>query len=132
MSQQADQNDELKMFAAGVVSFLKTESGKFLLKTVIVVVAILILTPDFSRLKALETEKNKLIAISFVQNPRVLWLLSEKEEQEQKVGVAIRYMEAAIGLLEMHGANQVVVRMYQERLDSLIVKFKESDLSMPQ
>ncbi len=131
MSQHTDQNDELKEFVSGVAAFLRTEGGKFLLKTVIVVVAILVIVPDFSQLKALETEKNKLIAIGFVQNPRVLWKMSEMEESEQKFNRAIRDMEIAMGLLEMHGANPAVVRVYQERLDSLISKSNEMDQPRP-
>ncbi len=77
----------------------------FLLKTLIIFTAILgsilFLMPDFSSLRKLETDQNKLIVLSLIQNPRVLWKLSEANENKGKIDNAIRDMELAIGLLEI-------------------------------
>ena len=100
----------------------------FLLKTLVlsavIVGAVLFLTPDFSILKKLETDQNKLIALSLIQNPRVLWKLSEIDENKGKLANAIRNMELAIGLLEMHGSNIEVRRVYEARLYELRNKNK--------
>ena len=67
----------------------------------------------------LKEEKTKLYALSFIQNPAVLYKVSEIEEHNGKLGNAIRAMELAIGLLEMHGAEKHVIKRYQDRLEKL-------------
>ena len=66
-----------------------------------------------------ETERNKLILLSFFQNPYVLWKLSVIEEENGNVKAATSYMEAAIGLMEMNGASDRALEKYQERLEKI-------------
>ena len=69
--------------------------------------------------KELKREQAKLYFLSFVQNPAALYKTSEIEEREDKLSNAIRDMELAIGLLEMHGADKQVLRRYYSRLEKL-------------
>jgi hypothetical protein len=103
--------------------FLKTDIGKFFVKSLIVVAMIFggmyFLIPDAKVFKGLETDQNKYIALTLIQNPRILWKMSETDESKGNLPNAIRDMEVAIGLLEMHGARLEVLQTYQNRLQAL-------------
>jgi len=103
--------------------FLKTDIGKFFVKSLIVVAMIFggmyFLIPDARVFKGLETDQNKYIALTLIQNPRILWKMSETDESKGNLPNAIRDMEVAIGLLEMHGARLDVLQTYQNRLQAL-------------
>ena len=103
--------------------FLKTDIGKFFVKSLIVVAMIFggiyLLIPDAKVFKGLETDQNKYIALTLIQNPRILWKMSETDERKGNLPNAIRDMEVAIGLLEMHGARLEVLQIYQNRLQAL-------------
>ncbi len=103
--------------------FLKTDIGKFFVKSLIVVAMIFggiyFLIPDARVFKGLETDQNKYIALTLIQNPRILWKMSETDESKGNLPNAIRDMEVAIGLLEMHGARLEVIQIYQNRLQAL-------------
>ena len=103
--------------------FLKTDIGKFFVKSLIVVAMIFggiyLLIPDARVFKGLETDQNKYIALTLIQNPRILWKMSETDESKGNLPNAIRDMEVAIGLLEMHGARLEVLQIYQNRLQAL-------------
>ena len=103
--------------------FLKTDIGKFFVKSLIVVAMIFggiyFLIPDARVFKGLETDQNKYIALTLIQNPRILWKMSETDESKGNLPNAIRDMEVAIGLLEMHGARLEVLQTYQNRLQTL-------------
>jgi hypothetical protein len=103
--------------------FLKTNIGKFFVKSLIVVAMIFggmyFLMPDARVFKGLETDQNKYIALTLIQNPRILWKMSETDESKGNLPNAIRDMEVAIGLLEMHGARLEVLQTYQNRLQAL-------------
>ena len=103
--------------------FLKTDIGKFFVKSLIVVAMIFggiyFLIPDAKVFKGLETDQNKYIALTLIQNPRILWKMSETDESKGNLPNAIRDMEVAIGLLEMHGARLEVLQIYQNRLQTL-------------
>jgi hypothetical protein len=103
--------------------FLKTDIGKFFVKSLIVVAMIFggmyFLMPDARVFKDLETDQNKYIALTLIQNPRILWKMSETDESKGNLPNAIRDMEVAIGLLEMHGARLEVLQTYQNRLQAL-------------
>ena len=103
--------------------FLKTDIGKFFVKSLIVVAMIFggiyFLIPDARVFKGLETDQNKNIALTLIQNPRILWKMSETDESKGNLQNAIRDMEVAIGLLEMHGARLEVLQTYQNRLQTL-------------
>ena len=103
--------------------FLKTDIGKFFVKSLIVVAMIFggiyFLIPDARVFKGLETDQNKYIALTLIQNPRILWKMSETDESKGNLPNAIRDMEVAIGLLEMHGASLDVLEIYQNRLQAL-------------
>ena len=103
--------------------FLKTDIGKFFVKSLIVVAMIFggmyFLIPDARVFKGLETDQNKYIALTLIQNPRILWKMSETDESKGNLPNAIRDMEVAIGLLEMHGARLEVLQTYQNRLKAL-------------
>jgi len=64
-------------------------------------------------------ERTKLYILSFVQNPMALYKTSEIAERENKFDSAVRDMELAIGLLEMHNADKQVIRRYSDRLEKL-------------
>ena len=93
----------------------------FILKTGIVTIAITFLInnllPELPKIP--ETERNKLILLSLVQNPYVLWKLSIIEEEKGNNIKAATYIEAAIGLMEMNGASDKSLRKYQERLEKI-------------
>jgi hypothetical protein len=103
--------------------FLKTDIGKFFVKSLIVVAMIFggiyLLIPDPKVFKGLETDQNKYVALTLIQNPRILWKMSETDESKGNLPNAIRDMEVAIGLLEMHGARLEVLQIYQNRLQAL-------------
>ena len=103
--------------------FLKTDIGKFFVKSLIVVAMIFggiyLLIPDAKVFKGLETDQNKYTALTLIQNPRILWKMSETDESKGNLPNAIRDMEVAIGLLEMHGARLEVLQIYQNRLQAL-------------
>jgi hypothetical protein len=103
--------------------FLKTDIGKFFVKSLIVVAMIFggmyFLIPDARVFKGLETDQNKYIALTLIQNPRILWKMSETDESKGNLPNAIRDMEVAIGLLEMNGAHLEVLQTYQNRLQAL-------------
>lgn len=103
--------------------FLKTDIGKFFVKSLIVVAMIFggiyFLIPDARVFKGLETDQNKYIALTLIQNPRILWKMSEADESKGNLPNAIRDMEVAIGLLEMHGARLEILQIYQNRLQAL-------------
>ena len=103
--------------------FLKTDIGKFFVKSLIVVAMIFggiyFLIPDARVFKGLETDQNKYIALTLIQNPRILWKMSETDESKGNLPNAIRDMEVAIGLLEMHGARLEVLQICQNRLQAL-------------
>lgn len=74
--------------------------------------------------KALKDERTKLYVLSFIQNPAALYKTSEIAERDSRLDSATRDMELAIGLLEMHGADKLVVKRYNDRLDKLKVAAK--------
>jgi len=94
---------------------------KFTLKLLILTFFITIILNNIAP-KIPETEKNKLIAMSFIQNPYVLWKLSEKNEFTGNNAAAIINMEAAIGLLEVNCSSEKTFQKYQQRLEKLIKK----------
>ena len=98
----------------------------FVTKVVVIGVAILVvfsfLTPDFSKLKRLDTPINKVYLLSFVANPEALYMASEMWEEQKKFDNAIREMRLAIGLLEMHNADTKVIKRYEDRLQALKAK----------
>ena len=90
----------------------------FIFKTIIVFLfigaTIITILPKYR-----ETGRNKLILISFIQNPYVLSELSLMEERGGNNAKAVVYLEAAIGLLEMNGATEKALLKYQNKLDTL-------------
>lgn len=96
--------------------------------------------PDFSQIRedfsqqkaalkvkvanALKDERTKLYILSFVQNPVALYKTSEIAERDGKLDNAMRDMELAVGLLEMHGADKQVIKRYNDRLDKLKIAAK--------
>lgn len=113
-------------------------------KTIVILIIIGVfldfLLPDFSRIKMevstgvarfkaqvdknLKDERTKLYVLSFVQNPAALQKTSEIAEREGKIDSAIRDMELAIGLLEMHNADKQVIKRYYERVAKLKSEIK--------
>ena len=64
-------------------------------------------------------EKNKILLLSFVQNPAALYRVAEIDEREGNLEYAIIDIELAIGLLEMHGATQQAIEKYTKKLQLL-------------
>ncbi len=105
----------------------------FLIKAGIVfilfIVAVVVLMPDFSALsysvkKEAKNEKTRVALMSFIQNPAALYRASEIDEKAGKFNDAVMEMQLAIGLLEMHNANQLVIKRYTTRLELLNAQLK--------
>ena len=111
-----DKSEDSLDFSKGIPNFI--------LKTAIVTIAITLtmsyLLPEMPKIP--ETERNKLILLSLVQNPDILWKLSVMEEEKGNNKNAVTYIEAAIGLMEMNGASDQSLRKYQERLKKISSK----------
>lgn len=109
---------------------------------VLVAVFLDLILPDFGKIKVslysdvarvkgklmrnFETEQAKLYILSFVQNPAALYKASEVAERESRMDSAVRDMELAIGLLEMHSADKLVIKRYYGRLEKLQTEAKAS------
>ena len=95
----------------------------FVTKVVIVAIAfvaiIQFLTPNLDRLQRFDTPINKVYLLSFVGNPEALYMASEYWEEQKKYDNAIREMRLAVGLLEMHHADDKVLQRYKDRLNEL-------------
>lgn len=105
---------------------------------ILFIVATVVLIPDFSALsysvkKAAKDEKTRVALMSFIQNPAALYRTSEIDEKAGKLNNAVMEMQMAIGLLEMHNANPLVIKRYTVRLDRLnsLVKNNTVSPSMP-
>lgn len=114
------------------------EFKQFAIRTVIVFVLIIaalnIVLPDFSAVaysvrKAAKDEKTRTLLLSFIENPAALYRASEIDEKNGKLASAVMEMELAIGLLEMHNANQQVINRYTLRLNKL--KEQTNSLTKP-
>lgn len=96
----------------------------FILKAIIVTISIYLLTlfmfPSIPKIP--DNERNRLLLVSFIQNPYVLFRLSVLKEESGDIETSILLIESAIGLLEMNGANNSVVERYKKRLDFLVQK----------
>lgn len=101
----------------------KKPETSFVTKVVIVVISVIVivsfLTPNTDALKRFDTPINQIYLLSFVSNPEGLYMASEILENEKKYDMAIREMRMAIGLLEKHNANPIVIKRYQDRLNLL-------------
>lgn len=111
-------------------------SAKAMIVFVLFIVTIVVFLPDFTALaysikKSAKDEKTRLVLMSFIQNPAALYRASEVDEKAGKFSSAIMGMELAIGLLEMHNANQLVIKRYETRLKQLKLKFKSAEEAMP-
>jgi len=101
-----------------------TENGSsfnlFFKKTFLIcMVIILILGFIFESLKFPMTDKSKLILIGFINNPTVLYKISQIDESRGKISLAINEIECAIGLLELHGASDKSISKFEKRLEIL-------------
>jgi hypothetical protein len=91
--------------------------------------------PDFSKIhegltkfqskieSRFKDERVKLYVLGLIQNPAALYKMSEIDAENGRMENAIRNIELAIGLLEMHGADKVVIKRYSDRLK----EFKASE-----
>ena len=74
-------------------------------------------------------EKNRVILLSFIQNPAALDKLSTLDEKDGNLENAVAELELAIGLLEMHGARQEVIGRYKAKLRELNGKMRTASSS---
>jgi hypothetical protein len=109
----------------------------FILKLSLVVIALQLFLPDFSQLSnglyeqlfamrarislLTRDERTQIYALGLIQNPAALYQISLLDERKKQYVGAIRHMQFAIGLLEMHGAEKAVLKKYQDRLEALKV-----------
>ena len=105
----------VKLFQTPLILYIT----KALIATICVIIVIKAITPKLPDLRIPETERNKLILISFIQNPYVLSRLAKLEELKGNKNGAARYLEAAIALVEMNGAPDRVILKYQKELELL-------------
>jgi hypothetical protein len=122
--------------STSLVSQLVLFSIKAALTFLLFIVAAVVLMPDFSALsysikKAAKDEKTRVTLMSFIQNPAALYRASEIDEKAGKFNDAVMEMQLAIGLLEMHNANQLVIKRYTSRLDHLNSQFKTASEQSP-
>ena len=112
----------------------------FLIKAAIAfilfIVAVAVLMPDFSALsysikKSAKDEKTRVLLTSFIQNPAALYRAAEIDEKGGNLNDAAIEMQLAIGLLEMHNANQLVINRYTTRLDHLNSQLKTAGEHLP-
>jgi len=98
----------------------------FILKSIIFVLSIyfvsLIIVPSFPKIP--DNERNRLLIVSFIQNPHILYKLSVLKEDAGDISNSILFMESAIGLLEMNGASNSVIERYNKRLITIRLKLK--------
>jgi hypothetical protein len=122
--------------STSLVSQLVLFSIKAAIALILFIVAVVVLMPDFSALtysmkKATKDEKTRVALMSFIQNPAALYRASEIDEKAGKFNDAVMEMQLAIGLLEMHNANQLVIKRYATRLDQLTTKITTADEYSP-
>jgi hypothetical protein len=116
------------------ISVLNSEIGKFSAKTAIILFGLFIFIslslPDLSEIKddlnRFNTPAIRLFVLGLVQNPMALWKYSEIQEAAGRMDSAIRDMELAIGLLEMHGADKQTMKKYSDRLENIKAKKRDS------
>jgi hypothetical protein len=101
----------------------KVSSTTKLAILILVFFTIYSLFPDFKRIKKIITPTGKLYMLSLVNNPEAFYMSSEYWETKNKKENALRDMRLAIGLLELHNSNQIVVERYRKRLKYLQHKF---------
>ncbi len=120
-----EQNKQQVMLAEIKIFAIKTATFMLMLG-----VLVSFLMPDIEGLAGtirgvlLKKEKDKILLISFIQNPAALYRISELEEKEGKLESAITWLEMGIGLLEMHTASPLVISRYSDRLKRLILQRK--------
>ena len=119
-----------------LVSQLTLFSIKAAITFLLFIISASVLIPDFSALKhsikkAAKDEKTRVTLMSFIQNPAALYRASEIDEKAGKFDNAVRDMQLAIGLLEMHNANQLVIKRYTTRLDYLNSLLKNTNAQSP-
>lgn len=94
----------------------------------VLVVAFQFLPPSFDELeqpiKRLLTERNKILLLGLVQNPAALYKASELAEKQGFPDAALRDMELAVGLVELHTTDKRVAKRYYDRLEALKSKSK--------
>ena len=119
MEETSNKNQESK--SDEITIDLASGLTNFIIKTFIISISIVLsLTYLFSQIpKFEEKEKNKIILVSFIQNPAILMKLAINEENKGEKLKAIFYLEAAIGLMEMHGAKENYILKYQEKINEL-------------
>jgi hypothetical protein len=95
------------------------------------IILIDLIFPDYSDIHNYIASKNKIVAdrinekqnqfylLGLIQNPVALYKSSEVHENNGRLDNAIRDMELALGLLEMHGSNQILIEKFKTRLNSL-------------
>lgn len=115
-SEKQDKDDESIDISKGIPSFVV----KSIVVSLSLVASLTFLMPELPKIP--ETEQNKLLLLSFINNPYVLWRLSELQEEKSKKDNAIQYMEAALGLMEMHNASEKSQQKYRDRLERLKAK----------
>jgi len=119
-----------------LISQLVLFSIKAAIAFILFIVAAVVLMPDFTALKysirkAAKDEKTRVALMSFIQNPAALYRASEIDEKDGKFNDAVMEMQLAIGLLEMHNADQLVIKCYTDRLGHLNSLLKNANKQSP-
>jgi len=118
-----DRNKVKDIYSDRFLRELFASTIDFSIKAAIVVALIALMiksvSPDMDKWRKLDNPMTTLMLLSLVNNPRALLKASEIEEGEGKLDQAVREMELAVGLLEMHGANEQTLSIYQNRLEKL-------------
>ena len=91
-------------------------------KLAILILVCLALYTSISNFKGKLSPMGKLYMLSLVNNPEAFYMSSEHWEKKNKIEHAVRDMRHAIGLLELHNTNEIVIERYKKRLKYLLNK----------
>jgi hypothetical protein len=116
-------NDDKKI----ILNNIENKNNNLLIFTIKSIIIFILIASSIGSMipRVRETERNKLIFLSFIQNPYVLWKISLIEEGNGDMIKAKLYIDAAIGLLEMNGASDKIINRYQERINYLNSKINK-------
>ena len=62
--------------------------------------------------------------LSFIQNPKALSIAADRDIFREKYNEAHLKLELALGLLEMHGASQELIKKYELSINAIEQKIE--------
>jgi hypothetical protein len=101
----------------------------FFIKVLIVVILLSLLIESFRsiEIKWPKNYKANIFMLSLVKNPNLLYILSENDEREKKIDMAILDIQAAIGILEF---QNITTGPIAEKYNARLKKLKDNNLAI--